>query len=98
MNKLIFPFIIVAVVVLAFVIKLNYKEKVLNDAETTNGKVLREFQRGKLPYCEFTYTVDSVEYHKKQEVPMHLKNKVLDSTYTVYYDIDNPKNAILKFK
>ena len=98
MNKIIFPFIIVCLVIIAFVIKLNYKEKIMENAATTTGKVMNEFQRGKLPYCEFTYTVNDIIYNKKQEVPMHLKNKVTDSIYTVLYDANNPKNAMIKFK
>ena len=97
MSKLTLPIAFVVVIVVSFVIKLNYKSTILKNSKTTTGKIIREFQGGKLPYCEFTYSVENISYNKKQEVPLYLKNKVLDSIYTVFYSENNPKKAMLKF-
>lgn len=98
MSKLIFSVVFIGLLVIAIVIKVNYQKAVMENALTTTGKITRSIQRGKLPYCEFTYSVNNIEYRKKQEVPKHLKDKILNKTFTVYYNADNPKQAIIKFK
>lgn len=78
-------------------IKSKNSDKIKDNGAQTPGIVTEIIQRGKLPFCKYTYTVSGVKYTKKQELPKYLVRSALHKEYTVHYEISNPKNAILKF-
>lgn len=96
--KFIFVFLfIVAIGVTILMIKSQNSDKIKNNGAQTTGKVIEVFNRGKLPYCKYTYTVEGIKYTKKQNLPKHLVKKVLNKNYTVLYELNNPKNSMLKY-
>jgi len=97
--KFFFIFILcIASAIIVIAIKNNNTGKLKTNGSTTTGVVTDVFFRGKMPYCKFSYQVDGVDLVKKQFVQKHLVSKILNNTYTVIYQTNNPKNAIIKFK
>lgn len=97
--KFFFIFIFIAALAIGILILKNKNSaKIKNNGAETTGKVTEIIQRGKLPFCRFTYMVNGVTYKKKQDIPKHLVKKVLNNTYKVKYQIGNPQNSILIFK
>lgn len=88
----------IATAIVVIVVKNNNTAKLKTDGSKTTGIVTEVFYRGKLPYCKFSYQVDSVLFIKKQFVQKHLVSKILNNKYTVTYEINNPKNAVISFK
>lgn len=98
MNKFIFPIAVILVFAVSVFIKISNKKHFLENSMETIGKVTKEFKRGKLPYCTFTYSVNDVDYNKDQEVPKILENKIINQEFTVVYQSDKPKEAYIDLK
>ncbi|MGY6650468.1 hypothetical protein [Wenyingzhuangia sp. IMCC45574] len=93
--------IIVLVILFAavmFFFKKGNTTSIKNNQATTTGVVIEVFNRGKLPFCTFKYSVDNITYTKKQELQKQASKHVLNKTFQVLYEKGNPNNAILKFK
>lgn len=80
-----------------FLFKKENRSKISNNQGATKGTITKVFYRGKLPFCEFEYQVDRISYTKKQEISKGIAKKILYKDYTVFYEKDHPKNAIIKF-
>ena len=98
MNKIIFPIVIVLIFSVSVIIKIMNKKHILENAVQTEGTVIEEFDRGKLPYCKYSYSIGNIKYTKTQEVPKQLKNKILNKQFTVTYQADKPKEAFIDLK
>ncbi|MGY5356006.1 hypothetical protein [Wenyingzhuangia sp. IMCC45467] len=98
MNKFIFPIAIIIIFAISVVVKISNKKHFLENSVETTGKVIEEFQRGKLPYCTYTYSVNSVDYKKDQEVPKQMVNKVKNKEFTVVYQADKPNESYIDLK
>lgn len=98
MNKFIFPIAVILIFAVSVVVKISNKKHFLENSIETTGKVIEEFQKGKLPYCTYTYTVEEVDYTKDQEVPKNLANKVKDREFTVVYQADKPNESYIDLK
>lgn len=98
MNKFIFPVAVLVIFAISVVIKISNKKHFLENSVETTGKVIKEFDKSKLPYCTYTYSVDNVDYKKDQEVPKNLKNKVKNLEFKVVYQADKPKESYIDLK
>ena len=98
MNKFIFPIAVLVIFAISVVIKISNKKHFLENSVETTGKVIKEFDNGKLPYCTYTYSVDNVDYKKDQEVPKNLKGRVQNNEFTVVYQADKPKESYIDLK
>ena len=97
--KFIFVFLAIVIISIAIlVVKSKNSDQLEKSGKETTGFVVEVFSRGKLPFCKFSYTVDGDNYIKKQDIPHHLKNKIIHKTYIVKYDVENPNTAIIKLK
>ena len=97
MSKLFFFLLVICIIAIVFIVKRNNDKSIMENSATTKGQITKVFQRGKLPYCSFTYSVNNITYNKQQSVPKNLKNKIKGNFYTVYYHVKNPQKSILRF-
>lgn len=95
-----FAFVLFAIITLAlslFLLQKTKSNKIAKNKATTTGKVVKIFYRGKLPFCEYKYQVNGVTYLQKQKISKNNSKKILNNSYTVFYEKGNPKNAFIKF-
>ena len=90
--------IVFIITVIALTFKSKNNSSINSDKGITKGKVTKVFYRGKLPFCEFEYTVENKKYTKKQEVTKNNASKIIDKHFEVWYQNTKPQNAILKIE